>query len=544
MKATIARVAATAAALLAAAHATALPITYQGQLTENGQPANGQYDMVFQLADGPTPITSLLLDSETINNVEVVDGLFTVVINGFDDAFFSGTDERWIAVRVNGQTLAPRQQVVYTPRAIYAETAREAGTVRVPLQLVGGLVVIEGATTDPDGSGVRGIQASSSGTGAGVYGRTDSGSGSASGVLGEVTDTTPGGFSAGVSGINRGTGASGVGVSGVQFGSGWGVYGFAPDGAGIRARSDDGYGVDASTGLNGTAALRASRPNGPTASLSTRDYAIDARNTVVEGEGTAIYAEGGNTAIHGFAPGDGFGAGLSRTGVLGIAGDSVSGAQTFYGVRGFGVNPVSGGSRTAFGVYGIAQVGNSANSAYGVYGTVPNLSGNSYAGFFAGPVHVAGNLSKSSGSFKIDHPMDPENMYLSHSFVESPEMLNVYSGVAVFDEMGNATVELPTYFEALNDRPRYQLTAIGGAMPSLHVAEKIEGRSFVIGGGLPGKEVSWEVSAVRKDPSALHRPIIVEESKAPQHRGLYLDPAAYGLDASHGIHTQHQPKAN
>ena len=41
------------------------------------------------------------------------------------------------------------------------------------------------------------------------------------------------------------------------------------------------------------------------------------------------------------------------------------------------------------------------------------------AGLFHGDVQVNGVLSKAGGSFKIDHPLDPENKYLAHSFVES-----------------------------------------------------------------------------------------------------------------------------
>ena len=79
---------------------------------------------------------------------------------------------------------------------------------------------------------------------------------------------------------------------------------------------------------------------------------------------------------------------------------------------------------------------NSSGSA-----TCPNLDprGSRSAGGAAGPqvpwnksvngnLHVGGTLSKGGGSFKIDHPLDPENKYLSHSFVESPDMMNVYNG--------------------------------------------------------------------------------------------------------------------
>ena len=75
-----------------------------------------------------------------------------------------------------------------------------------------------------------------------------------------------------------------------------------------------------------------------------------------------------------------------------------------------------------------------AAAPIGVYGVTGSDSG--YAGYFVGRVHVTGTLSKSAGSFKIDHPLDPANQYLSHSFVESPDMMNVYNGNATLDETG------------------------------------------------------------------------------------------------------------
>ncbi|WAC02029.1 hypothetical protein N7U66_19830 [Lacinutrix neustonica] len=44
-----------------------------------------------------------------------------------------------------------------------------------------------------------------------------------------------------------------------------------------------------------------------------------------------------------------------------------------------------------------------------------------------GDLNVTGNIAKGGGTFKIDHPLDPKNKYLVHSFVESPEMMNIYS---------------------------------------------------------------------------------------------------------------------
>ena len=74
---------------------------------------------------------------------------------------------------------------------------------------------------------------------------------------------------------------------------------------------------------------------------------------------------------------------------------------------------------------------------------------------------MTGTINKSATAFKIDHPLDPANKYLSHSVVESPDMMNIYNGNVVTDAEGVAVVELPDYFEALNHDPRYQLTVIG-----------------------------------------------------------------------------------
>ena len=82
--------------------------------------------------------------------------------------------------------------------------------------------------------------------------------------------------------------------------------------------------------------------------------------------------------------------------------------------------------------------GDSNSAGIGVYGYAPFSTGYAYAGYFAGNVHVAGTLTKSSGSFKIDHPLAPENRYLSHSFVESPDMKNIYDGVILLDDKGEA----------------------------------------------------------------------------------------------------------
>ncbi|MCP4711329.1 MAG: hypothetical protein GY869_22140, partial [Planctomycetes bacterium] len=194
----------------------------------------------------------------------------------------------------------------------------------------------------------------------------------------------------------------------------------------------------------------------------------------------------------------------------------------------------------AYGVLGRA-IGAGGSNHYGIYGTASGATTN-WAGFFAGDVYISGNLSKGGGTFKIDHPLDPENKILSHSFVESPDMKNVYDGVVQLDQKGEAIVKLPEYFEALNRDFRYQLTSIGGPGPNLYIAKEISDNMFVIAGGQPELKVSWQITGIRKDPYAEANPINVEEDKPPQERGLYLHPEAYGKRPDAGIQSLHEIK--
>jgi hypothetical protein len=170
-----------------------------------------------------------------------------------------------------------------------------------------------------------------------------------------------------------------------------------------------------------------------------------------------------------------------------------------------------------------------------VYGSAASTDGTpTYAGYFEGNVHVRGTLSKAGGSFTIDHPLDPANKYLSHSFVESPDMLNVYTGTVTLDATGTAEVGLPAWFEALNTDFRYQLTAIGAPGPQLHIAQKIMNNRFTIAGGTAGMEVSWQVTGIRQDAWANTHRIVVEEDKPAAERGTYLTPTEHGQPETKG----------
>lgn len=85
--------------------------TYQGRLTQNGAPANGNYDLLFGLFDAETG-GSLVGSSISEPSFPVVDGLFTVSLS-FPGAF-NGT-QLWLGVAVNGTALFPRTAITTVP---------------------------------------------------------------------------------------------------------------------------------------------------------------------------------------------------------------------------------------------------------------------------------------------------------------------------------------------------------------------------------------------------------------------------------------------
>jgi hypothetical protein len=144
----------------------------------------------------------------------------------------------------------------------------------------------------------------------------------------------------------------------------------------------------------------------------------------------------------------------------------------------------------------------------------------------SGNANVSGTLTKGAGSFKIDHPLDPLNKYLYHSFVESPDMMNIYNGNVVTDKHGLATVILPPYFSALNRDFRYQLTVVGQFAEAI-IAQKVADNRFVIRTDKPHVEVSWQVTGIRQDAYANAHRIPVEVDKPEHEQGHYLHPELF-----------------
>ena len=391
--------------------------------------------------------------------------------------------------------------------------------------------------------GVHGLAASTNGTG--VYGQANATSGSTYGVYGKSNSSS--GF--GVYGEGPVVGVSGTASSTTHSSTVYGVYGRITNGGAINSAAvagwnnvtaGTGYGVYARTESSSGYAVFALAP-----STTGTTYALFGRNVSsvgygVYGDATAtgdtnygVYGKTASTAGYGV-----YGSGPT----YGLYGDATATSGSNYGVLGRTASTGGIGVRgtatsttgTNYGVYGWIN----SPGSYAVYGRAVNSTSN-YAGYFSGNVNVTGNLSKGGGSFKIDHPLDPANRYLYHSFVESPDMLNLYNGVVTLGADGTAWVTLPDWFEALNRDYRYQLTCIGAYAP-VYVATKIEGQRFRIAGGTAGLEVSWQVTGIRQDPYANAHRIPVEELKPAAERGTYLYPELYGQPLEMGLDYQRE----
>lgn len=338
--------------------------------------------------------------------------------------------------------------------------------------------------------------------GPGVVGRSlnDSGVvGESQGSQGMLARST---ISSGLLGVTFSPDDGSHGVFGVSTVGGNGVTGFVGSATGAIGSSVRGIGVNGTTGTGAAGVLGQSFGDG---SGGGAGPAVHGESDVAVG---VRGVSGSTDATQGVTFGDGYGHNglhFSTQGGGGVLGVSVLGN----GVEGFTFSNVRDSPDVA---------------------AVRGQSANGFAGLFAGRVRVTGFLQKAGGGFTVDHPADPENKYLSHSFVESPDMLNVYSGTVTTNRDGTARVKLPAYFEALNRDFRYQLTVIGKFARAM-VSEEIKGNQFAIRTD-PGRvKVCWQVTGVRKDAWAEANRIEVEERKPKAERGHYLHPELFGKKA-------------
>jgi hypothetical protein len=305
---------------------------------------------------------------------------------------------------------------------------------------------------------------------------------------GSVPDTNP-------TGLVAFAGGSSFDLSNLNQTGGYGLYANHPSGFGVYAGTPNGFSAIYATSIIGIGAYGSSQ----------HSYGMYARNVNMDHAGLGGTGNPGAIFLGG---GPSFGdvtGSLPANCIVGTIANS-----------GYPLSLANFSDNQSVGLYAVAGQGTGTP-----FGNIPT-----YAAVLAGNVAVYGSLSKGGGSFKIDHPLDPKNKYLYHSFVESPDMLNLYQGIATLDEQGEGWVELPEWFCTLNRDFRYQLTPLG-PNAGLFVAKEMEGNRFKIGGGLGGMRVSWQISGIRQDVWANANRIPVEEEKRPEEKGRYLHAELY-----------------
>ena len=337
----------------------------------------------------------------------------------------------------------------------------------------------------------------------------------AKGTQGGISVTTRGNGSSNAGNAISGKSEDGKGVSGKSVKQD-GVYGetAAEKSAGVEGKNTADFG---GIGVKGTA--------------TGTGHGVEGDSPLQHGVG--VYGQ--TTDGHGV---EGKGAGELSVGVYGsseagrgVEGDSnLKGGVVGQSNEGNGVTGVTK-SETAAAIYGSGHRAGLFDGNVGVKGTLA----------VEGTLSVDGPIVGKVKAFRIDYPLDPANKYLEHSSVESSEMINLYSGNVVLDGQGQAVIDLPEWFQALNKDFRYQLTALGAPGPNLYIAEKVRHNRFKIAGGAPGMEVSWQVTGIRHDPWAKAHPLHVEHEKHGIERGRYLNPELFGQPAGKAIAVEDDP---
>lgn len=473
-------------------------INYQGKLTTPaGAPVNDTLQMVFTIYDS----VGASLWTETQPAVVVEKGVFNVLLGGVHSIPYSVFDgsTRYLGVQVGGDPeITPRKPMVsvaYAYKSFEADTANYARAGGSGGDKDWIIDATDGDTTLFTG---------------GAWGIARFGN-----ILFGDADSTH---------VNLGVACT-TGRDGSSFK-------YCTVGGGYSNTASDEY-ATIGGGYSNTASGDLATVGGGERNTASDQYATvgggegnDASNgwTTVGG-GHYNTASGNDATVGG---GDGNEASGNDATVGGGEDNTASGrAATVGGGRD---NTASGDDATIGGGYGNTSAG-SYSFTTGNSSAVPASYNNSAA--FNGQTATAsgqtrvGALSKASGSFTIDHPLDPDNKILNHYFIESPEMINIYRGVAHLDANGKAEIHLPDYFDALNRNTMVQLTGVGTS--DVFVAEEVSGNRFVIG-GKPGTKVYWMVTGDRKDPSAEITRIImpVEQAKTEDLAGRSLDDAFLG----------------
>ncbi len=183
--------------------------TYQGLLKNGGAAVNNQCDFIWNLFAGASGGTSLATDTES--NVQLTNGLFTVVIDVPANVIDGNARYAEIQVRCptgtgDYTTLTPRQELEAAPYALGLRLPfhHSVNTVSDNIFAINNTSTSTTYPTILGGSagndGVRGLSTGGAYADNGVYGETNSTDNSEAGVKGFSTDAAAGGYFTSISG--------------------------------------------------------------------------------------------------------------------------------------------------------------------------------------------------------------------------------------------------------------------------------------------------------------------------------------------------------
>ncbi len=459
-------------------------LSYQGRLTEtNGDAVVSDTSVIFSIYDALSGGTQLWIDTIIVSPDS--SGIFTTELAAIPNSVFQSGVKLYLEIQVLGDTpMQPRQLMTSAPYSYATEMIADASvttaklannavtSAKIASQAVGTSDIQDNSIVNADISTSAGIAPNK--------------------IAGEAVNLN---YTQTITGTKTFTGnvyfsdsAMRVNANGVRIGDGAAPSFYNP--------------------------LQVER------SFNTGSYTIHGIAVGVENAGNAslygVYINVNNTPAANT---------YNRYGLRSLAGSSSNEGGYSYGVMGYGY-----GGTTAYGLYGYAYY--ASGTSYGIYASCGTSNAN-YGAYFYGNLHATGSNTKGAGGFTIDDPLDPEHKYLSHSDVESPDMMNIYNGNITTDGSGEATVELPVYFGALNKDFRYQLTVIGDFAQAI-IAEEINNNRFIIKTDKPAVKVSWQVTGIRKDAFAEASRIQVEVNKPTEEVGFYMHPEVrgYGIERS------------
>lgn len=261
-------------------------------------------------------------------------------------------------------------------------------------------------------------------------------------IRGVISSTSPGYGSAGVRGVNNGTGSEGIGVWGSHAGNGTGVYGSSLSGTGVWGDSHNPF------------------PGSPSFGVVGRSNSSETGSSGVFGSTSAFF--GTIFGVTGFSASESD----NSAGVLGVAKFTPHTVSLDFAKSGLRGESANGG----IGTMGISDFTGAAGYlmelstdtivAEGLLGT--NFGTDPGSGAPPWGVFALGDIGASGTKHFVDpHPSDPSKA-ISYVSLEGPEAGTYFRGRARF-QSGIARITVPEHFRLVTDPEglSVQVTPIG-----------------------------------------------------------------------------------